>query len=108
MLLHPERVGSDVLKFHNDGPGAISRDGQNGWLVFLTEALPLADFAHKDPADRTIVSSALNGGADLLVTGDKEVLALKRVRSLQILTPHQFWDKEMGQPEHPQYGLRRP
>ncbi len=60
------------------------------------EALPLADLALKDPADIAIVSSALNGGADVLVTGDKEVLALKCVGSLQILTPRQFWDKERG------------
>jgi uncharacterized protein len=74
----------------------------------LAEALPLADLALKDLADVTIVSSALNGGADVLVTGDKEVLTLKRVGSLQILTPRQFWDRERGQPEHPRYGLRRP
>ena len=72
------------------------------------EALPLADLALKDPADIAIVSSALNGGADILVTGDKEVLALKRVGALQILTPRQFWDKERSQPEHPRYGLCRP
>lgn len=72
------------------------------------EALPLADLALKDPADVAIVSSALNGGADVLVTGDKEVLALKRVGSLQILTPRQFWDKERGQPENPRHGVRRP
>ena len=72
------------------------------------EALPLANIALKDPADVAIVSSALNGGADILVTGDKEVLALKRVGSLQILTPRQFWDKERGQPENPRYGSRHP
>ena len=72
------------------------------------DALPLADIVLKDPADVAIVSSALNGGADILVTGDKEVLGLKRVGSLQILTPRQFWDKERGQPENPRYGLRRP
>ncbi|MCX6996296.1 MAG: putative toxin-antitoxin system toxin component, PIN family [Kiritimatiellaeota bacterium] len=72
------------------------------------EAVPLANLALKDPADVAIVSAALNGGADILVTGDKEVLALKRVGSLQILTPRQFWDKEKGQPENPRYGLRRP
>lgn len=72
------------------------------------EALPLADIALKDPADVAIVSSALNGGADVLVTGDKDVLALKRVGSLEILTPRQFWDKERGRPEEPRHGLRRP
>jgi len=71
-------------------------------------ALPLAAIALRDPADVAIVSSAVNGGADVLVTRDKEVLALKRVGSLQILTPRQFWDKERGQPEKPRSGVRRP
>ena len=82
------------------------------WLLqqdtLLAEALPLSDLPLKDPADIAIVSSALNGGADILVTGDKEILDLKRVGKLQILTARQFWDKERGQPENPRYGLRRP
>jgi len=81
------------------------------WLLqrdtIAAEALPLADLPLKDPADVAIVSSALNGGADILVTGDKEVLDLKRVGSLQILTPRQFWDKERGQPANSRRGLRR-
>jgi putative PIN family toxin of toxin-antitoxin system len=72
------------------------------WLLrqdtIASEALPLSDILLKDPADIAIVSSALNGGADILVTGDKEVLSLKRVGKMQILTPRQFWDKERGQP----------
>lgn len=82
------------------------------WLLrqdtLLAEALPLSDLPLKDPADIAIVSSALNGGADSLVTGDKEILDLKRVDKLQILTPRQFWDKARGQPENPRAGLRRP
>ena len=72
------------------------------------EALPLADLALKDPADVAIVSSALNGGADILVTGDKELLALKRVGSLQILTPRQFWDKERSIKQVHGTAYRRP
>jgi predicted nucleic acid-binding protein len=59
-------------------------------------ALPLHDLALPDPADVAIVSSALNAAADVLVTGDKQILELRRVGSLEILTPRQFWDKERG------------
>jgi putative PIN family toxin of toxin-antitoxin system len=72
------------------------------WLLrqdtLASEALPLSDIPLRDPADIAIVSSALNGGADILVTGDKEVLSLKRLGNMQILAPRQFWDKERGQP----------
>ena len=73
------------------------------WLLrqdtIASDALPLHALALPDPADVAIVSSALNAAADVLVTGDKEILELRRVGSLEILTPRQFWDKERGQQE---------
>lgn len=72
------------------------------WLLqqdtCVADTMPLADLPLKDRADVAIVSAALNGGADVLVTGDKEILDLKHVKALEILTPRQFWDKERGQP----------
>jgi putative PIN family toxin of toxin-antitoxin system len=71
------------------------------WLLrqdtIAADILPPADLPLKDPADRAIVSSAINGAAEVLITGDKEVLNLRRVGSLEILTPRQFWEKERGQ-----------
>ena len=64
------------------------------------ESQPLAHLVLKDPGDLAIVSSAINGGADLLITGDREVLALKRVGTMQILSPRQFWDNERAQSDH--------
>lgn len=63
----------------------------------MAESRPLADVSLKDVADIAIVTSAINGGAELLVTGDKEMLALKRVSTLAIVTPRQFWERERGQ-----------
>ncbi|OGV67984.1 MAG: hypothetical protein A2498_01925 [Lentisphaerae bacterium RIFOXYC12_FULL_60_16] len=62
-----------------------------------SDAMPLHDVPLPDPADVAIVSSALNGAAEVLVTGDKEILKLHRIGSLEILIPRQFWDKERGQ-----------
>ena len=71
------------------------------WLLqqdtVKANALPLVALPLSDPADIAIVSSALNGGADILVTGDKEIVELKQVGHLRILTPRQFWDLERGQ-----------
>lgn len=65
--------------------------------TIASRAHPLCNLPLPDPADVAIVSSAINGGADILVTGDREILDLSRVGSLEILTPRQFWDKERGQ-----------
>jgi len=71
------------------------------WLLHQdtieSHAQPLHDLPLRDPADVAIVSSALNAAGDALVTGDKEILNLHRVGTLEILTPREFWDKERGQ-----------
>jgi len=71
------------------------------WLLqqdtIASHATPLRDVPLPDPADVAIVSSALNGEAEILVTGDKEIIDLRRIGSLEMLTPRQFWDKERGQ-----------
>lgn len=73
------------------------------WLLqqdtINAEAFPLALLPLSDSADIAIVTAALNGGADILVSGDKEIVALKQVNNLRILTPRQFWDMERGQPD---------
>ena len=44
-------------------------------------SVELADFVHKDPADRIIIATALNLGAKL-VTSDKKMLDYKQVQSI--------------------------
>ena len=60
----------------------------------MAESQPLVDVSLKDAADIAIVSSAIHGGAELLVTGDKEILTLKRIGFLEIVTPRQFWERQ--------------
>lgn len=64
--------------------------------TIMADAEPLSDVSISDPADVAIVSSAINGRAEVLITGDREIPALGHVRSLEILTPRQFWKKEAG------------
>lgn len=46
----------------------------------------------KDPADARILALAQKSKAAYLVTGDKELLAIKKYGSSKILTPRQFWE----------------
>jgi len=46
-----------------------------------------------DKDDVIILSSALNGRAELFVTGDKEVLSLRRIGRMKILSPRDYWDR---------------
>ena len=43
-----------------------------------------------DPTDDAIIETAVNAGAGFLITGDHDLLNLKRYGKVQILTPAQF------------------
>ena len=58
-----------------------------------TETLDLTIW---DVDDLVILASALAGKADVLVTGDKELLALGSIQELEIISPRQFWEKIVG------------
>ena len=45
----------------------------------------------RDPKDRMVISTALSGGADYLITGDKDMLVLRTVKKTVILSPRDFW-----------------
>jgi len=45
-----------------------------------------------DRADLAILSAALDGKADLFITGDKELLNLGSVGSMDIVNPRKFWE----------------
>ncbi len=70
------------------------------WLLrqdtLFAEAEPLIALDLKDSGDVAIVSAAIHAGADLLVTGDKEMLKLGKVDALEILSPRQYWEKQRG------------
>jgi putative PIN family toxin of toxin-antitoxin system len=46
-----------------------------------------------DPDDRWVLASAVDGNADLLVTGDQDLLAVARQAPLPIVDPRGCWDR---------------
>jgi len=44
-----------------------------------------------DPDDEWVVACAIAASADVFVTGDKALLELRRVESLPIISPREFW-----------------
>lgn len=55
------------------------------------------DIRFQDKHDLMILASALNGNADLFVTGDKELLDLGEVENMEIVSPRMFWEKLKAQ-----------
>jgi putative PIN family toxin of toxin-antitoxin system len=50
-----------------------------------------ADVNIRDPDDAWILASALDAKAEVLVTGDPDLLALGKRAPVPILTPREFW-----------------
>jgi len=48
----------------------------------------------RDSDDDNILSCALNGNADLIITGDKDLLILKEFNGIPIFSPGDFWRYE--------------
>ena len=53
----------------------------------------LPDVDIQDKNDLIILSSALNGNADIFITGDKELLELLRIDDMDIISPKMFWER---------------
>jgi predicted nucleic acid-binding protein len=51
----------------------------------------------RDRNDLVVIGSALEAGAEILITGDKEMLALKKKPAgLEIVGPREFWVMASG------------
>ena len=45
----------------------------------------------RDTSDDRIIGTALGGDADFIITGDKDLLVLKKYKGIKIVTPREFW-----------------
>ena len=50
----------------------------------------------RDPADASILAAAMAGDADVLVTGDRDLLELEHPVCVRIVTPRGFWQMLKG------------
>lgn len=53
----------------------------------------------RDPDDAWVLSSALASGADMLVTGDQDLLEIAASVPVPVLTPRLAWEQLRGHPD---------
>jgi putative PIN family toxin of toxin-antitoxin system len=72
----------------------------NQLVAFVRQNAALLPEAHlasrvcKDSDDDNLLAAAVNGEVDCLVTGDGDLLKLKRFKEIPILNPKEFWKFE--------------
>ena len=70
------------------------------WLVrqdsLVGTEIPHLKISIKDRDDIPIISAAINGGAEVLVTGDSEIQALNKCGRMKIMSPRQYWEAIRG------------
>ena len=84
-----ERVLADKFQL----PGAVTAGfltllKTEGRVVPTQKAFPVPI---RDESDISILACAIAGDAEAFVTGDKELLDLKEIRALPIVSPRQLW-----------------
>ena len=79
-----------VLARHQIGPATRVALAAYLDLCEFVEPEPLRERVCRDKNDDIVLATALAGKADVIVTGDDDLLVLKPFRGIRILSPRQF------------------
>ena len=82
----------------------VSRDRREALLLRLSPLVQIVTIlqtfhASRDPKDDKFLDVAVNGRADVIVTGDGDLLALHPFRGIAILTPAAYLDRQAQRPD---------
>lgn len=71
---------------------AFAANGTISYIQSISETVLLKgkDFNLRDPADNKILETAVVGSCNFLITGDKDLLTIKKYQDIKIIKPAQF------------------
>jgi putative PIN family toxin of toxin-antitoxin system len=61
--------------------------------ILVSGSAPVAGAVPPDTADEMFLAAALDGNADVIISGDKDLLEIISFQGMAILTPRQFLDQ---------------
>jgi putative PIN family toxin of toxin-antitoxin system len=106
VLLFPADLGTEMSEKAHSKPYLSKRIAPDdvGRLVAIlarvSEPVPRIDepipAVTRDPKDDYLLAYAVLGRADYLVTGDRDLLVLRKVAAVTIVTPHEFLEVLRG------------
>ncbi len=88
-----QELESLVTRRHKIGPATRIALAAYVDLCELVEPEPLDQRVCRDKDDDVVLATALAGKADVIVTGDEDLLVLKKFRRIEILSPRKFLER---------------
>ena len=70
----------------------------------LVDPVPVDPAACRDPADLMVLGLVAPGQADVILTGDKDLLDIGTFAGARILSPRAFWEANKAAPQEPPCG----
>lgn len=79
----------------------MAKNHRENFILSLVETATLVEIREtvevcRDPKDNMILEVAVSGNAEIIVTGDKDLLVLQPFRGIQILQPRSFLDSHLS------------
>ncbi len=62
----------------------------------IVKPKPLSEPVCRDPDDDVVLATALTANAEMILTGDKDLLVLKQFQGIKIISPRQFVERIDG------------
>lgn len=90
ILVELRRALKGKLKLSDDRVAVV--EAALGGVSILPRPSRPAAIDVRDPSDRWIVATAVDGKADVIVTGDRDLLDIRDAAPLPILDPRSFWE----------------
>jgi uncharacterized protein len=91
ILSELEPVLVEKLKMPATRARAVARFLRDAALV--VEPAGPADWPKNDPDDRWVAAAALAGAAEVLVSGDRDLLGASHDSAIDVVSPREFWEK---------------
>ena len=88
-----QELESLLTRRHKIGPATRITLEAYADLCEFVEPEPLDKRVCRDENDDFVLATALAGKADVIVTGDEDLLVLKKFRRIEILSPRKFLER---------------
>lgn len=82
----PENITKEIIEFLKNESKNVEIDRET------KEIMNEVKLKLRDPKDLMVLTTAELSGAEVILTGDKDLLSLKRFKKIKILTPREFYD----------------